>query len=138
MGMLTCMDRLTQQWLDRAAYDLETARALLHSKRYLYVAFMCQQSIEKLLKAYVSARGATPPFVHNLVRLAEASGLRAVLSPSQQLLLADLNPYYIKARYGEYKDALAKVCTADKAAHFLQATEEVIQWLQSHQPLKAS
>ena len=129
------MDRVAGQWLERALYDLETAAALLQSKRYLYVAFMCQQTIEKLLKAYISAQGAAPPLVHNLVRLADRAQLRTVLSPAHQLLLADLNPYYIKARYGEYKEALAKVCTAEKAAYFLRGTEEVTQWLRSQPPL---
>lgn len=46
-------------------------------------------------------------------------------------LLADLNPYYIKSRYGEYKDSLYKVCSDEKAAHFLKAAEEFYTWLKS-------
>lgn len=38
-------------WIEIAKYDLETAEAMLKSKRYLYVGFMCHQSIEKILKA---------------------------------------------------------------------------------------
>ena len=34
-------------WHEVAAYDLETAKAMFESGRYLYVAFMCQQAIEK-------------------------------------------------------------------------------------------
>ena len=45
-----------KSWIDASRYDLETARALLESRRYLYVLFMCQQSLEKLLKAHVMAR----------------------------------------------------------------------------------
>lgn len=40
-----------EYWLDIADYDLETAKSMLTSGRYLYVVFMCQQAIEKLLKA---------------------------------------------------------------------------------------
>lgn len=36
-----------EYWLDIAKYDLETAEAMFDSGRYLYVVFMCQQSIEK-------------------------------------------------------------------------------------------
>ena len=123
------MGSVIRQWLERADYDLETARSLLKSHRYLYVAFMCQQCIEKTLKAFISSKGVTPPFVHNLPRLAEEASLLPELSEEDRQLLADLNPYYIKARYGEYKDALSKVCTADRAAYFLKKTEEWIQWL---------
>lgn len=128
VATLLVVDRVTAHWIERALYDLETGRSLFESRRYLYVAFMCQQCIEKFLKAYLTASGQTPPLVHNLVRLAERGALQADLSETQRLLFADLNPYYIKARYGEYKDALSKVCTVEKAARFLKETEAFAQW----------
>lgn len=36
-------------WLQIAEYDIETAKAMLKSGRYL-LGFMCHQSIEKILK----------------------------------------------------------------------------------------
>ena len=39
-------------WIDLAKYDLETAKAMNLTKRYLYVGFMCHQVMEKVLKAY--------------------------------------------------------------------------------------
>jgi len=33
----------TTYWFDSADYDLQTARAMLEAKSYLYVGFMCQQ-----------------------------------------------------------------------------------------------
>ena len=41
-------------WLKIANYDLKTAEAMLKSKRYLYVGFMCNQSIKKILKGIYS------------------------------------------------------------------------------------
>ena len=123
------MDTITSQWIERANYDLETARSLLKSGRNLYVAFMCQQCIEKYLKAFITFTGQTPPFVHNLARLAEISGLLKEIPKELQNFLANLNPYYIKARYGEYKESLAKVCKKQQASLFLGKTEELIQWL---------
>lgn len=38
-------------WLDIAIYDVETAETLYRGGRWLYVAFMCHQAIEKTLKA---------------------------------------------------------------------------------------
>jgi HEPN domain-containing protein len=59
-------------WIEIADYDLETARAMLTSKRYLYVGFMCHQVIEKTIKAYYSSiKEDTPPYSHNLKSLAE-------------------------------------------------------------------
>ena len=39
-----------QYWLDIADYDLDTAEAMHQTGRWLYVAFMCHQVIEKTLK----------------------------------------------------------------------------------------
>lgn len=39
-----------EYWLDIAEYDLETARANYGSNRHLYVVFMCQQAVEKIVK----------------------------------------------------------------------------------------
>ncbi len=125
------MDKITQQWLERAEYDLKTAESLFRIKNYLYVAFMCQQSLEKLLKANIASQGKLPPFVHNLLRLAEESNLLEMLSKEHRNLLADMNPYYIKARYGEYKDSLYNICTFAKAKYFLTSTKELFLWLKA-------
>jgi len=62
----------SEYWIDLAQYDLETAKAMNESKRYLYVGFMCHQVVEKSLKAYYSHRPKdAPPYTHNLSMLAE-------------------------------------------------------------------
>jgi len=40
-----------QKWLDRVAYDMDTAKAMLQTGRLVYAIFMCQQSLEKCFKA---------------------------------------------------------------------------------------
>jgi len=37
-------------WLDLAHYDLVSAKAMLESKRFLYVGLLCHQTVEKCLK----------------------------------------------------------------------------------------
>ena len=34
-------------WIEVADYDMETAETLYNGRRWLYVAFMCHQAIEK-------------------------------------------------------------------------------------------
>lgn len=53
------MRKTTANWLASADYDLETADAMLKSRRYLYVVFMCHLALEKTLKALytVSPKG---------------------------------------------------------------------------------
>ena len=40
----------SEYWFESAEYDLQTARAMLETRRLLYVGFMCHQTIEKALK----------------------------------------------------------------------------------------
>lgn len=83
-----------KSWVDASRYDLETARAMLQARRYLYVLFKCQQALEKLLKAHVTARTAKfPPRIHSLLRLIELAVLK--ISPEEKTLLERLSLYYI-------------------------------------------
>ncbi|MGL5563747.1 MAG: HEPN domain-containing protein, partial [Tannerellaceae bacterium] len=66
------MDDKIRYWVEMSNYDLETAEAMLKTGRYLYVGFMCHQSIEKILKAYWTAHvDGTPLKIHSLSRLIE-------------------------------------------------------------------
>ena len=62
---------ITRKWLDRVTYDLETAKAMLQTKRYIYVVFMCQQPIEKCLTAVLAHKGEEVVPIHNLRRLCD-------------------------------------------------------------------
>ncbi len=69
------MDQKLLYWIEISDYDLETARAMLDKRRFLYVGFMCHQSIEKVMKAYWQFKKKThPPKTHNLAFLFEHTG----------------------------------------------------------------
>ena len=123
------MDKYVSHWLERANYDLETARAMLDAKRYLYVAYMCQQAIEKLLKAIIAQHGKENLPIHNLNRLAELAELRRELAAEQVDLLAELTAYNIEARYGDYKESLSEVVDFQKAKTLYAQTQDLFQWL---------
>ena len=44
-------DKVTY-WIDIADYDFETAEAMYKTGRWLYVAFMCHQVIEKTIRLF--------------------------------------------------------------------------------------
>lgn len=48
------MDDKVKYWIDLSDYDLDTALAMHKSRRYLYVGFMCHQTIEKILLTRLS------------------------------------------------------------------------------------
>jgi len=78
-------------WIELSDYDLITASAMLKSRRYLYVGFMCHQAIEKILKAYfVFIKNKIPPYSHNLRYLSEESLIFELFSEEQKLFLNEL------------------------------------------------
>ncbi|MDI6759187.1 MAG: HEPN domain-containing protein [Candidatus Omnitrophota bacterium] len=116
------MENIVRKWLERAKYDLVTAAAMLNSHRYLYVAFMCQQSLEKLLKAIMIEQGKEVLRTHNLVRLSELTDVHKSMSQEEQNFLADLAPFAVEARYGDYRDKLSEIVNRKSASNYLVKT----------------
>lgn len=120
--MTDAEEKDVKAWLDAARYDLVTARALQKSRRHVYVLFLCQQSLEKLLKALVTAQTKEfPPRIHNLIRLGELTTLQ--FSQKERELLERLSLYYLQRRYPPDVQALAKTVNAAMAATHLEQTE---------------
>ncbi|MDL1983672.1 MAG: HEPN domain-containing protein [Deltaproteobacteria bacterium] len=117
-------------WLDIADYDMETARSLQKSGRYLYTVFICQQAVEKLLKAnYMKRFSKEAPFSHNLVYLNSLVELGT--SDSHLKLIAELTTFYIEGRYPVYKKKLSAMIDKEKSSSILKRTEELFKWLKS-------
>jgi len=64
-----------------------------------------------------------------LTRLAEIAGLRNDFKSEQLNFLAELTPYSIEARYGDYKDSLSEIINEQSARDVYEKTEEIFQWL---------
>ena len=72
----------SEYWFESAEYDLQTARAMLETRRLLYVGFMCHQTIEKALKGIFVSRKPEEelPYIHKLMRLANLSEISSEMS----------------------------------------------------------
>jgi HEPN domain-containing protein len=118
-------------WTEIANYDFETALAMQQTGRYLYVGFMCHQSVEKMLKAYYcKVKQDTPPYIHSLLRLAESSNLLSALSEAQLAVLDNLEPLNIEARYPSYKEKLMQSLNKTRCGELLNETQELIKWIE--------
>ena len=123
-------------WMDRVNYDWETARAMYKTGRYLYVVFMCQQAIEKILKAILAFQGKEIKPIHHLPKLAELAGIRQEFDEDTLTLIESLSGYYLNSRYKETIETLAKAIGKKEAKDYLTKTERVITWLtQKMKPL---
>jgi HEPN domain-containing protein len=103
-----------QIWMDRVDYDLETARAMLKAGRYVYVVFMCQQAVEKTVKAILAFQGKEIKPIHHISRLAEFAGILHEFDQETLTFIENLSGYYLNARYKETIDALSKALVEKK------------------------
>mgnify|MGYP001573493690 FL=1 len=109
-----------EYWLKSAAYDMETADTLFQNRKYDWCLFIGHLVIEKVLKAfYVQSKKEIPPKIHNLVRLAENTGIS--FTDEQLALLADINDFNIETRYPDLKFKFYQTCTMEfTEEHFLK------------------
>ena len=123
------MDKIVAHWVERSQYDLDTAKVMLDTGRYLYVAYMCQQTVEKMLKALIAQQDKENFPIHNLNRLAEIAEISNELTPEQFNFIAELTPYHIEARYGDYKESLSEIISEKKAQQVYKKTREIYKWI---------
>ncbi len=119
-------------WLELSDYDLETAIAMLKSKRYLYVGFMCHQTIEKIFKAYYTKLlSDVPPISHSLSYLAKKGSFYELFSEEQKSFIDQIEPLKIEARYPSDKERLLKSLTYNKCEEIIEKTSHLQQWIKT-------
>ncbi|MBI4377742.1 MAG: HEPN domain-containing protein [Nitrospinae bacterium] len=113
-------------WLLSSRENLETATAMLKACRYNFTMFMCQQTVEALLKAvFIIQKNERPEYIHKLPKLAEMAGIKIPKSIDNKILKIDA--HYVKARYKEDRFN-HKIYNKRNASNLLRDTEDVIRW----------
>ncbi|MCL2220656.1 MAG: HEPN domain-containing protein [Chitinispirillia bacterium] len=130
-------DEKYEYWLEAAEYDLGTADTLYVGGRWLYVVFMCQQAIEKLVKAlYILYVDDEIPRIHNITKLVKYfEGKLPVGIPHDRYDLFDrLSTFYLN---NWYPDAISKIgaqVTESVAGAVLTETKGAFAWLLTLKP----
>ena len=130
-------DEKYEYWLDIAQYDLKSASAMYSKGRWLYVAFMCQQAIEKVCKGlYLLYIDENIPWVHdiNLIITRFEDKLSTAIDTDKRMLFARLSAFYINNRYPKYKRHLSVSLNKKEAKDILKKTKEAFKWLLTLKP----
>lgn len=133
-----------EYWLEAAKYDLESARIMLNGGRYMYVAFMSQQAIEKLVKGiYTLYTDKEAPMIHNIWRIFKQLKQDADLEiffnieefeeglSKYKNFFVELLSYYISGRYPTFKEKVSSSIDFNRAQRVLTNTEEAFAWIES-------
>ena len=134
-------------WLMLSDYDLGTIDALVAGKRWVYVAFLCQQATERQLKSmYVYYLDAEPPKTHNVNFLfSKIIESEQFLSEADQArfeerregcenFLVDVMFYYLSDYPFSYKNIASRFVDEKLALELFEKTKDYVLWLRSFQP----
>lgn len=86
------------RWLAQAEEEHKDAELLMRARRYYLSLYLCQQSAEKALKAFIFLKEQEPVFSHSIAVLINVA---AALDPDFDALASTkrLDDYYIPTRY---------------------------------------
>lgn len=121
-------------WLDAAEYDLLSAESMFETGRYTYVVFMCQQSLEKLIKGlYNFYIDDNIPRVHNVsfIFAKVADNINIEADDFKYELFDKLSSYYLQGRYPSFKEKVSQMVDKNEANKVLEQTKEVFLWLKA-------
>jgi HEPN domain-containing protein len=130
------MNNATKNWIASSNYDMQTAKAMFETGRYLYVVFICHLAMEKMLKALLSQKYPQdiPPKIHNLITLAQKAGIKPPDNLKDFFLRID--NVSVVTRYPEDMRALAKDFNKESAKLILSETRKILKWLKQNLKLE--
>ncbi len=134
-------------WLMLSDYDLGTIDCLIAGERWVYVAYLCQQAVERQLKGmYVYYNNAEAPKTHNLNFLfkkvvdsekfqqeADAERLSEHRTEAEDFLI-DLMFYYMSDYPFSYKNISSRFVGRELALELYAKARSTVDWLRSFQP----
>lgn len=135
-------------WAMLSDYDMDTAKVLIEGKRWAYVAYVCQQALERQLKGmYVYHTDKEAPKSHNLGYLFEkicatpafdADGRGVVFQKEKEAcedFLTEMMFYYMSDYPFSYKRIAGRFIDGATGRELYARTGEWLGWLRSLQPM---
>ncbi len=134
-------------WLMLSDYDLGTIDALIRGERWVYVAYLCQQAVERQLKGmYVYYMDTEPPKTHNVnflfSKITSSEPFRAEADVARfderkndcEDFLMDAMFYYMSDYPFSYKNIATRFVDSALANELHQKTLLYVAWLRSFLP----
>jgi len=120
------MKEEVKRWMEMSKDDLESARANFKIKKYYVCAFLCQQAVEKALKALLIKKYKKLIKTHDLVLLGRKTGLSDFLIEKCKLL----SRVSIETRYGFLDIIPSKKFNRQNSLKYLNIAKEIVKWVE--------
>lgn len=121
------MRKEVKDWIAQAEQDYQAAEYNFKGRLFSYATFLCQQSLEKALKAlYIHEKKLKSPKSHSLIFLAKHTTL-----PKQfYSFLGELTPTFITTRYPDVAgDLPSEIYTSEYTSELMEKSKEVLEWI---------
>jgi HEPN domain-containing protein len=117
-----------ERLLAQARRDLRNAEKNIDVEAFEVAAFLCQQAIEKALKAlYTHARRKRAPATHSLTELGQELSAPKTMTEA----LATLSPDYVVSRYPDAANGVpGEIYTRRMAEERVAAAKEIWAWIE--------
>ena len=120
--------KLSTEWLKQAEYDMDTAKSMLKTGKFIYAVFMCHLATEKVIKGiYSKVIKKDPPKTHDLVYLSELTSLD--LPEDLAKFLDSLNDLSIPTRYPDELEKIICQYNRERTKEIIKKTEKLLQCL---------
>lgn len=95
------INHVSEQWFALAKGDKASAEHLLslYPLRLEVICYLCEQSVEKLLKGFLSMQEVVPPRTHDLMKLCRMCSEYNEQFNDVLEACSNLNPYGVQVRY---------------------------------------
>ena len=111
---------------EQAVHELEIAKHNFNGNFLDACVFYCQQTVEKLLKAYILAGGKSPGNIHALLKLSRIAEIPAKFNN----FLKNLSSEYYISRYPDVSGEVPfTLYEKEDVKTTLNETEEFVKWL---------
>jgi len=118
----------SELWRRQAERDVESAEKNISIQEYALTAFLCQQAVEKDLKALLIQKEGQLVKTHSVISLAKRVNMPALLLGK----IEKLESVYQRTRYPDViKKMPAEEFDAQDAQEFLEDAKEVLAWTQT-------
>ena len=119
------MKEEVKRWINKAEDDLRKAVDNFKIKNYDLTSFLCQQAVEKALKAILIEKTGKFPKIHDLIKLGKLINIDEVLLKECEIL----NPVYIKTRYPDINN---EKYTAKESKKDIEIAKKVLEWIKKN------
>jgi len=123
------MRKEIKNWSDQANDDFDSAKFNFNGKKFYVAAFLCQQAVEKALKAlFLYEKKGEVPQSHSLIYLATNTSV----PKSFYSFLKELTPKFIDTRYPDASvDLPSRIYDEENTKRILDKTKDMLAWIKN-------